>query len=192
MIISISEILNEKRFISNYGGNISVKTSANKILITPTCSSLVSITEDELVLTERNGNIIMGGTKPSRELFIHRGIYDACEEIGGVIHTHNSLLSAFAQLSYQVNLITPEAREYLKKIPIIKKSTDEKVVKEIQNYIGKYSVILLEGHGVIACGKNLLEAYNNIELAEDSAKLNLYIEQLKSYKNSKSKRLKKG
>lgn len=188
LIIKISEMLNEKRFVSNYGGNLSVKTSANKILITPTCSSLVSITEDELVLTERNGDIIMGGVKPSRELFIHRAIYDCCEEIGGIIHTHSSLLSAYAQLNSTVKMITPEAKEYLKKIPIIKKGDDDYIVKELQKNVVNYNVILLEKHGVISCGKNLIDAYNNIELAEDAARLNLYIDQLKCYKKQKSPR----
>ncbi len=52
--------------------------------------------------------------------------------------------------------------------------------------------MLIEGHGVISCGRNLIDAYNNIELAEDAARLNLYMEQLKAFKNGKvSKRLRK-
>lgn len=186
-IISVCGLLNEKRFVSNYGGNISVRTSSNKILITPSASSLVSITEDELVLVERNGDIIMGQGVPSREMFMHRAIYDACDEAGGIIHTHSSLLSAFAQLSYKVNLLTPEAREYLKKIPLIKQGSEENIVKDLKFYVRDYSVILLEKHGVISCGKNLIDAYNNIELAEDAARLNLYMEQLKAFRNKKSR-----
>lgn len=186
LIISVCELLNEKRFVSNYGGNISAKTSANKIIITPSASSLVSITEDELVLTERNGKVIMGQGSPSRELFMHRAIYDACEDVGGVIHTHSSLLSAFAQLSYDVKLFTPEAIEYLKKIPLIKKGTDEQMVVQLKKYSCEYPIILLEGHGVISCGKNLIDAYNNIELAEDAARLNLYMGQLKAFKGAKT------
>lgn len=187
LIISVCELLNEKRFVSNFGGNISVKTSSGNILITPANSSLVSITEDELVLTEKNGRVIMGNSEPSRELFMHLSIYNICEDMGGIIHTHTSLLSAYAQLGYEIKLTSPEAFEHLKKIPIIKHRSDETLIKELEKNIKKCSVIMIEGHGVISCGKNLIDAYNNIELAEDAARMNMQIEQLKFYNKPKSK-----
>ena len=187
LIINICERLSEKRFISNFGGNVSIKTASNKVLITPVNSSLVSITEDELILTETNGNIIMGQTEPSRELFIHLCIYKTRNDIGGIIHTHSSLLSAYAQLGREVNMMSPEAREYLKKIPIIKDSANKDILtQELIKNIKEYNVIMIEKHGVISCGKNLFDAYNNIELAEDAARMNLYTDQLNAYNVKKN------
>lgn len=177
-IIHIGEKLNEKGFISAYGGNISVRIG-NRITITPTRFSLAELTEEDLVVVDLNGNVHFGMNQPSSEMELHLNIYRTRPEINGIVHTHPPASTAFAYSNAKIVPLSPESVAYIHHIsivPFFPVGSPElaKAVGEVM-MSAEEKVVLLERHGLVCVGTSLYEAYNLTELAEETAMMNLYV-----------------
>lgn len=55
------------------------------------------MTRDDIVLVDLDGNIVEGNLRPSSDLDTHLGFYRNFPNIGGVVHTHSTWATSFAQ-----------------------------------------------------------------------------------------------
>ena len=104
--MGLNEILNMKNEIIKYGkklgdknmspatsGNISVRCGEN-ILITASGTCLSDLAEDEIVLIDKNSNILEGGKKPSSEKNLHIAVYNLRPDINAIIHCHATVCAS--------------------------------------------------------------------------------------------------
>ena len=71
------------------GGNLSVRIPGeNLMIVKPSGFSYGQCTEDNLCITDFDGNVVMGG-KPTRESTLHGNLYKRYPQIGGIVHTHS-------------------------------------------------------------------------------------------------------
>ena len=157
------------------GGNISARVSKNKILISPTLTSMGFMKPEDLCLIDLNGNVLEGRSKPSSEHKIHLQVYKRLSRINAVIHAHPPFATAFAVTGEPLTTFTqPETVVFLKKVPFVKygtPSTDE-LPNELNSHLaGNYNAFLLQNHGVLCIGDDLDRAYFNLETLENLAKV---------------------
>lgn len=181
--VRISREAYDRGLVSAAGGNISARISGtNRVLIKPTGLRLRDLTPKNLIIIDLNGNIVEGKGKPSKETRFHVGIYKVRGDVGAVIHTHSPAATAFAVVGKKLLPVTAQAAKLLGTIPLVRYapsgSTElaKLVVDALKNRAVKTA--LLQGHGAIAVGKNLAEAFNNAELLEETAKIALLAFQL--------------
>lgn len=171
----------DRGFVSGTGGNISACISTNRVLIKPSGMRLKDLTPKNLLVVDLNGRVIEGTGKPSEEIRFHLGIYKFRREVGAVIHTHSPAATAFAVVGRELPPITAQAAKILGKIPLVdyappgSKELAKLVVKAFKP---KVKAALLRGHGSVAVGKNLAEAFNNADLLEETARIALFTFQL--------------
>jgi len=175
-IIHICQQLHEKNLVSAYGGNVSLRLGA-KVVITPKGSSLVEITEDDLVVLDMHGNVLFGTHQPSSETMLHLKIYNKRQDVNAVVHTHPPASTAFAYTNKTVKPINPESQHFLREIPVVPYHVfgTKELADAVAQYIMSYDAVLLEKHGLVTVGSDLYKAYNLSELAEETALMNLYV-----------------
>ena len=119
-IIKYGKLCGEKNFTPGYSGNISAKYK-DGILITTSGSSNGYLTSKDIVYTNKSGQALEKGKKPSSEKFLHLAIYEKRPEVNYVIHVHAPYLSTFA--SCGLDLMEPIMAEnvyYFGGIPLAK------------------------------------------------------------------------
>jgi len=170
-IVRISRVLYDRQLITALGGNISGRVpGSNEFWITPSQVFKGALKPDDLVKLNLDGELIEGVYKPSMEWISHAAIYKVRPDVNGIVHAHNPAVLGLTLAGKEIKTtITDEAVLVLRKI--------EKVpfklpgTKELADQVAKAAAtgaraLILENHGVIGLGTNLLEAEAIVELIE--------------------------
>ncbi|MFZ0452601.1 MAG: class II aldolase/adducin family protein, partial [Ignavibacteriaceae bacterium] len=154
----------------------SVRLSSGEILTTPTGVSKGFMSTDMIIKVDVKGKVISGNLnyKPSSELKMHMEVYKERPDINSVVHAHPTYATSFAVAGIPLNkCILPEAILVIGAVPIAKyglPSTME-IPDSIREYIKSSEAILLENHGALTLGSDLINAYHKMETLEHTASI---------------------
>ena len=159
-------------------GNVSVKLDDGNILATPTGISKSFITPEKLILIDSKGSVLEApeGLRPSSEIKMHLRCYEKRPDISAVVHAHPPGATGFAVAHRSMdmyNLIGDVTT--IGSVPLTPygtPSTDE-VPDAIEPYLENHDAMLLENHGALTVGKDLLTAYYRMESVELWAKITI-------------------
>ena len=79
-----SRKLHAMGWVANHDGNLSIRLTGNRLLITGTGISKADIDDDALVVVDFDGKVLEGRKKPFSELELHLCAYHARDDVGGV------------------------------------------------------------------------------------------------------------
>jgi len=159
-------------------GNLSAKLPDGTFLATPTGISKSFITPEKLVHIDREGNVLDGleGFRPSSEIKMHLRCYAEREDVGAVLHAHPPVATGYAVANVPLDdysmIETVIAIGSVPVTPYGTPSTNE-VPEAIAPYLGEHDVMLLQNHGALAVGADVLTAYYRMESLELFAKISL-------------------
>ncbi len=180
-IVKVCRLMYERGFICATDGNVSIKFQENEILITPSGTHKGLLTEDDIVMTDLQGNLISGNKKPSSEIMMHLKVYNACEGINAVIHAHPPICTAISLTDAVLSTkYTPEVYiTFGDSIPIAPYATPstKEVPDSIADYLPEHRAIILSHHGSLTMGKSLWEAFYRLEKMENAAYVYLLAKQ---------------
>ena len=159
-------------------GNVTVKLEDGTFLATPTGISKSFITPEKLVHIDENGEILDGpeGAKPSSEIKMHLRCYKERADVGAVVHAHPPTATGFAVAHLDLDRYTMiETVIAIGSIPITPYGTPStyEVPDSIAPYLQEHDVLLLENHGALTVGADLITAYYRMETLELYAKISL-------------------
>ena len=179
-IIAIGKQAYDKGLVTATDGNISVKVMGDRFLITPSGSCLGGLKADQLVYVDFDGRVLSGG-KPTGELSMHLAAYRERPEINAVLHAHPPITTGFTFAGESLaHCVIPEVVVIFGTIPTTEYatiSTDEGA-KAIRQLIKNHDALILDRHGVLTVGKNLIEVYRKLEKVEYCAQVTLVARQL--------------
>jgi len=157
------------------GGNLSIKDENGDIWITPSAVDKGNLRPDDIMRVKPNGEII-GKHKPSSEFPFHKAIYDMRPDMTAVIHAHPPGLVAFSIVHEVPNTnIIPQAKRICGKVGFAPYDVPgslelgEKIAEEFRKH-PDYKAVIMENHGVVLCGKDLMDAYERFETLEFCAR----------------------
>ena len=155
------------------GGNIS-QLAGDNIVITPSQIDKGNLDRDLIGVVSLEEQNLTPELKSSMETGLHLAIYKARPDVKAIIHAHPPYSSAYTVTSKKLNTaLTGEARAILG--TPVKAPYKLMGSKELANVVSEASlksdVILLENHGIVCLGKDLLEAFNRMEVLEAAAKI---------------------
>lgn len=162
-------------------GNVSVKLSDGSFLATPTGISKSFITPEKLVRINKNGEILEAhdGYKPSSEIKMHLRCYEERKDVNAVVHAHPPAATAYALVNRALDEYTMiETVVAIGSIPVTPYGTPStyEVPDAITPYLKKHDVLLLQNHGALTVGSDLLTAYYRMETLELFAKISINAE----------------
>lgn len=175
LIVELGKRIWTRGFVAANDGNITVKLNDKELLTTPTGVSKGFMTEDMIIKCDMEGNVIQGGNgkyRPSSEVKMHLDIYKERPDVQSVVHAHPPYATSFAVAGIPLDkCVLPEAIIVIGSVPIAPyglPSTME-IPDRMRPFIKENDVVLLENHGAISVGGDLLSAYHKMETLELSA-----------------------
>ena len=159
-------------------GNVSVKLPDGTFLATPTGMSKSFITPEKLVHIDQDGQILdaSAGLKPSSEIKMHLRCYKEREDVGAVLHAHPPVATGYAVANKPLDEYSMiETVIALGSIPVTPYGTPStyEVPDRIAPYLGEHDALLLQNHGALTGGADLITAYYRMETLELFAKISL-------------------
>ncbi len=159
-------------------GNVSVKLEDGTFFATPTGISKSFITPEKIVHIDKEGTIIEanGDYRPSSEIKMHLRCYQEREDVGAVLHAHPPVATGYAVANVPLDEYSMiETVIAIGSIPVTPYGTPStyEVPEAIAPYLGEHDVVLLQNHGALSVGADLLTAYYRMETLELFAKISL-------------------
>jgi len=164
-------------FISSTDGNISVRLDTNLFLCTPSNVCKGDLEPEQILLTNKDCEILEGVGNVSSEFYTHLSVYEERQDISAVIHAHPiySIVLSLVNIS-MCTPILPELVMTLREVPTTEYATpgSKEGADIIKPWICNHDALILKAHGVLTVGKDLNQAYSYLERVEHSAKI-LYL-----------------
>lgn len=161
------------------GGNISLRLSDELILLTPSAIDKGSMTAEEIAEIGMDGTNHTPELKPSIETSMHLEIYKRHEHIKTIVHAHPPMASTFVAARKPINTrLIAEAYAIVGEpeyAPYALMGSPELAESVAGCFIQGTFCVLMENHGVLCVGDSLLQAFDRMEVLENTAKINLEI-----------------
>lgn len=193
------EELKEKVFKANlqlveYGlvvltwGNVSaIDREKGLFVIKPSGVPYDSMTADDMVVMDLDGNKVEGKLNPSSDTPTHLELYRNFKDIGGIVHTHSSWACSWAQAGRDIPAYGTTHADFANgAVPCARGLTEEEVGGAYELNTGKVIVeefekrslkaeecpaVLVHRHGPFAWGKDAFKAVENALILEEVAKM---------------------
>ena len=168
--------LYDRGLTTTSGGNISMKITEELIAITPSATDKGTMRWREVGLVNIFGENLTPKLKLSMETGMHLSIYKKKKEVAAIIHAHPLFASTFTAIKCKIDTnLTAEACAILGEpllVPYALMGTPD-LAKIVAEHILSSDILLLENHGVLTTGEDLLQAFDKIEVLENAARMTL-------------------
>lgn len=176
LMCEIGKRVYDRNMAAANDGNFSVKVAENEFLCTPTGVSKGFMTPEYICKVDAKGNVLEanGNFRPSSEIKMHMRVYEKRPDVKAVVHAHPSFATSFAIAGIPLTPpIMPEAVISLGCVPIADYGTPStmEIPDRIEKFLPCHDAVLLENHGALTWGQNLLTAYHKMESLEFYAEL---------------------
>ena len=167
-------------------GNVSgIDREKGLFVIKPSGVDYDKLTPDSMVIVNLEGEVVEGDYRPSSDTPTHVVLYNRFQEIGGVVHTHSTYATAWAQAGCDIpNIGTTHADYFHEAIPCTADMTEEEVKGAYEMETGNVIVkrfegmnpvhtpgVLVKNHGPFSWGKDAHDAVHNAVVMEQVAKM---------------------
>ena len=184
-------------------GNVSAADRASGVFaIKPSGVPYEELSPDKMVVVDFDGKTIEGKLRPSSDTKTHAVLYKHWEKIGGIVHTHSTYATAWAQSQRDIPIFgTTHADHNTVDIPCAPPMNDEMIKGDYEYETGfqimnclkdrklsyqELEMILVGNHAPFTWGKTPEKAVYNSAVLESVAQMALLTEQI----NPKAQRLK--
>jgi len=167
-------------------GNVSgIDRTKGLVVIKPSGVSYDDMKAEDMVVVDLEGGVVEGKLKPSSDTATHLVLYKAFAGIGGIVHTHSTYATAWAQAGMDIpNIGTTHADYFHDAIPCTEDMTEAEVKGAYEAETGNVIVrrfaalnpvhtpgVLVKNHGPFAWGKDAHDAVHNAVVLEQVAKM---------------------
>lgn len=169
-------------------GNVSeIDRESGLFVIKPSGVPYETMTPDDMVVMNLDGERVEGRYNPSSDTPTHAELYRAFPEIGGVVHTHSSWATSWAQAGRSIPCYGTTHADYIYgEVPCLRVLTKEEIDEAYEKNTGLLIVsefkkrgldasavpaVLCKNHGPFAWGKDADEAVHNAVVLEEVAKM---------------------
>ena len=165
-------------------GNVSAKDpESGLVVIKPSGVCYDTMKAEDMVVVDSDGNVVEGIYRPSSDLPTHLYLYRQYPSLGGIVHTHSSYATAFAQSGREIIAYgTTHADTFYGNVPCTRALADEEIAGKYEWNTGKViaetvtdeeaiPAILVKNHGVFTWGKTPEKAVENAVTLEEVAKM---------------------
>ena len=170
-------------------GNVSgIDRERGLVVIKPSGVSYEKMVVGDLVVLDLDGNTVEGSLRPSSDTPTHLALYRQYAAIGGIVHTHSTHATAWAQAGRAIPAFgTTHADYFHGPVPCSRPLTKAEVDSEYEANTGKVIIetigaanpmeipgIIVSEHAPFTWGKDAHDAVHNAVVLEEVARMALY------------------
>ena len=179
------ELVEHGLVIFTWGNVSAIDRNRGLVVIKPSGVSYDAMKPSDMVVVDLEGNVVEGDLNPSSDTPTHLALYRAWPEIGGVVHTHSTYATAWAQAGKDIpNIGTTHADYFHHDIPCTEDMTEAEILGEYELETGNVIIrrfegmnpvhtpgVLVRNHGPFSWGKDAFDAVHNAVVMEQVAKM---------------------
>ena len=169
-------------------GNVSgIDRESGLFVIKPSGVEYDELKPEDMVVVDLEGNVVEGKYRPSSDTATHLELYKAFPELGGVVHTHSSYATSWAQAGRSIPCYGTTHADYIYgDVPCVRCLTKDEIEDAYETNTGRLIVsdfkeknrdvvavpgVLCKNHGVFTWGKDAHDAVHNAVVVEEVAKM---------------------
>lgn len=169
-------------------GNVSaIDREQQLVVIKPSGVPYEGMVAEDMVVVDMDGKVVEGSRKPSSDTPTHVALYAAFDAIGGIVHTHSSWATSWAQSGRSIPAMgTTHADYFFGEIPCTRPMTAAEIngayeyetARVIIETFGQRKIDPVDVPGVVVCehgpftwGSDAEDALHNTVVLEEVAKL---------------------
>ena len=171
--------------VFTWGNASAIDRKSGLVVIKPSGVSYENMKPSDMVVVDLDGNVVEGSLKPSSDTPTHLVLYKAFPNIGGVVHTHSTYATAWAQAGLEIpNIGTTHSDYFHDDIPCTRNMKKAEVFGEYEKETGNVIVeafeglnpddtpaVLVRNHGPFTWGTDADNAVHNAVVLEQVAKM---------------------
>ena len=179
------ELVKHGLVIFTWGNVSAIDRESGLVVIKPSGVSYDDMKAEDMVVVDLDGKVVEGRLKPSSDTPTHVVLYKAFPEIGGVVHTHSTWATSWAQAGRGIPCYGTTHADYMYgEIPCVRCLTKEEIDTAYEKNTGLLIVdyfkdknyeavpaVLCKNHGPFTWGKDGHEAVHNAVVLEEVAKM---------------------
>lgn len=170
-----------------WGNASAIDRESGLIVIKPSGIEYVSLKPVDMVVVDLRGKKVEGEYNPSSDTATHIELYKAFTQVGGIVHTHSSYATSWAQAGRDIPCYGTTHADYIYgEVPCLRCLTTEEIESAYEENTGLLIVnefkrlnkqplevpaVLCKNHGPFTWGKTVKEAVHNAVVLEEIAKM---------------------
>lgn len=195
VMVANQELQKQQLVIYTWGNVSGIDRKRNLVVIKPSGVAYEDLTPEKMVVLDLDGNVVEGDLRPSSDTPTHLELYRRFPQIGGVVHTHSTWATIWAQACQEIPCRgTTHADYFYGDIPCTRYLTRDEVQADYELNTGKVIVerfekinyqempaVLVAEHGPFTWGKDAQEAVHNSVVLEQVAYMAFMTRQLSGH-----------
>ena len=197
------ELVKQGLVIYTWGNVSGIDRKTDLVVIKPSGVDYNKLKAKDMVVVNLNGKVIEGNLKPSSDTPTHLELYKNFKNIGGVVHTHSTWATSWAQAGRSIPAYgTTHADYFYGEIPCARELTKYEIENDYEKNTGEVIVetfkdidenaipgVLCNGHGPFSWGKDPMNAVYNAKVLEQVAMMAYNTEEINRYAKNISQNL---
>lgn len=172
-----AQTMHREGLVVETSGNVSARVREGKrdlIAITASGTAYESMTLEDIVVVDHEGEPVLGSAVPSTELLMHAAIYQARSDVGAVMHTHSTYASALAVAGLAIPALIDEMVVSLGEsiqVSAYASPSSEEMGEAVVTALADRNAALIKNHGFVGVGRDVRAALKACRLGEQMAKI---------------------
>ncbi|UFT99758.1 L-ribulose-5-phosphate 4-epimerase [Radiobacillus kanasensis] len=187
-VLEANQALPKHHLVTFTWGNVSgFSEEEGLVVIKPSGVPYEQLTLEDMVVVDLEGRVVEGNLKPSSDTPTHLVLYKSFPNVGGVVHTHSTWATSFAQAGKSIPCLgTTQGDYFYGAIPCTRPMKEKEIMEDYEKETGHVIVetfkekgidpieipsVLVHSHAPFNWGKTPLEAIHNAVVLEEVAKM---------------------
>jgi len=183
--VANQEIPKRNLAIYTFGNASEIDRALGVVAIKPSGVGYAELGVGDLVVLDLDGKVVEGKLRPSSDTPTHLVLYRAFPGVGGVVHTHSTYATGWAQARRPIPIFgTTHADHLAEDVPCTEVMSDEAVERDYEVETGNQilacfakrdpahvPMVLVAGHGPFTWGASAAKAVYNAAVLEELARM---------------------
>ena len=179
------ELVRRGLVLYTFGNASGYDPESGLVVIKPSGVPFDQLTPADMVVTNLDAHVVEGELRPSSDIDTHVELYKAFSGVGGVVHTHSTVATAWAQAGREIPCFgTTHADYFHGPVPVTVPLSDEEIEGEYERNTGRailrrfesldplaFPAVLVRNHGPFAWGATPAKAAMTAVLVEEIARI---------------------
>jgi len=155
-------------------GNFSARLPDGNVALTPSSLEYDTMTLDDLVVCDLDGNVVEGTRGPTTEKMLHLACLKTYDDVHAVIHCHAKFCTMFAITHQPIPCVIEEVEAFVGgDVPVAtyKFTGSQDLADEVSKWVGDRAAVLMANHGLLTVGKSPRDALKIANMVEITAEM---------------------